>query len=296
MKSSHYVSDFGIIRKEARLLNSLDHCNVVKIIGVSPRTGSIALEYATFDLNPFGWDVQVTSLSELLRTLDEVNFDGFENIPLYAGRDVCRGVSYLHQKGIAHRDLKPGNVLVSNLHYASAKETGTLAEEWMARPVIAKLTDFGEGRSTAIQTLSVCNTQTMCCAQRGTVPFQSPEASKDGQPKNLVDLQAMDLWAMGMVLWCVANPECRYPYHDDIQEEIKEGTSSEAAITELLRLGKLPRDGNKYCSQRAGPWRTLAQASRYCCKMNPSDRLDAEMVALRLDEAIKLLIQSEGES
>ena len=32
-------------------------------------------------------------------------------------KDVMSGITYLHSKDIAHKDLKPANILVSNSHY-----------------------------------------------------------------------------------------------------------------------------------------------------------------------------------
>lgn len=56
------------------------------------------------------------------------------------------GLADLHQNDVAHRDLKLDNVLVSKQHYS--KETFFLEK----KPMIAKSTDFAEGRSNLIQT------------------------------------------------------------------------------------------------------------------------------------------------
>ena len=64
---------------------------------------------------------------------------------------TVQGLKYLHSQGIAHRDLKPANVLVGNSHYSSLamEDMGTVFQD---RPIICKLTDFGESRSQYVQT------------------------------------------------------------------------------------------------------------------------------------------------
>ena len=50
---------------------------------------------------------------------------------------------------MVHRDIKPGNILVTNIHYAH--ETKYLASLFEKKSVICKLADFGEGRSEMAQ-------------------------------------------------------------------------------------------------------------------------------------------------
>ena len=64
-------------------------------------------------------------------------------------RDIGKGLAYLHENNMVHRDIKPGNILVTNTHYAH--ETKHLASLFDKRPVICKLADFGEGRSEMAQ-------------------------------------------------------------------------------------------------------------------------------------------------
>ena len=65
---------------------------------------------------------------------------------------TVQGLKYLHSQGIAHRDWKPANVLVGNSHYSSLamEDMGTVFQD---RPIICKLTDFGESRSQYAQNI-----------------------------------------------------------------------------------------------------------------------------------------------
>jgi len=61
--------------------------------------------------------------------------------------DVAGGLLYLYENGIAHRDLQPANVLVSNHRYRAETDRNKLPYAWKNEPVIYKLTDFGESQA-----------------------------------------------------------------------------------------------------------------------------------------------------
>lgn len=131
---------------------------------------------------------------------------------------MASGVAFLHSKNIAHRDLKPANILVTNRHYSEISFVSGSAEqigrEFTLNPVVAKLADFGEGRSDAIQTLSIIQTRTTVTniRNRGTIVFRAPEVSKETAGGSIKDLQSMDVWALGLTAWNAINPDCHFPY------------------------------------------------------------------------------------
>ena len=67
-----------------------------------------------FDLTPFGINKHVTSLDGLLKEIgtDQLAMEFTHMITRIAG-SIISGLHYLRENGVAHRDLKPGNILVS---------------------------------------------------------------------------------------------------------------------------------------------------------------------------------------
>ena len=79
-------------------------------------------------------------------------------------------------------------------------------------PVVCKLADFGESRSTLLQTASIIHAKTMNI-ERGTKPYMAPEIILEGKLHYAAmdDLKAIDIWALGMTFFSIINPDVEFP-------------------------------------------------------------------------------------
>ncbi|KAK3712178.1 hypothetical protein QZH41_005805 [Actinostola sp. cb2023] len=261
--------------------------NQLKAVSYKPY--AIMMEYLYFSFKPFGEDVRVSSLSDMLLHIDsEYGCEGFRELVACAAGEVVRGLAFLHGSGIAHRDLKPANVLVSNQHYSALTED-EIACQFQRRPVICKLTDFGESRSAYIQTQTVMASQTSR-VDRGTVVYMAPEILVPEQTSfqaSLHDLAIADIWSLGMTLFTMINPNIKCPYLIEIKSaksnNLKAG-DIKMFISDLQRSKKLPTQDSKYETDRATIWSSLEEAYIGCTSFDPTKRLSLEDIEKLLTE------------
>ena len=268
--------------KEVALLSGLNHPNVVRFMSVCHQPPAMMLEYVYFDFNLFGADVRVSTLSDFLIKVDEYDSVGFQELVCHAATEIISGLAYLHQTGIAHRDLKTANILVSNQHYSSVSESQDLHEIYHERPIACKLTDFGESRSLFIQTQLIVSSKTTT-VDRGTVVYMSPELlveEKRLTKASIADLIMADVWALGMVIFTLLNPSLKSPYILEMRAEgVRTQEQLKKFITELLRNEKLPQHDEKYDIDRATVWFALEEVFRGCLNFNREKRLSLQEAA-----------------
>lgn len=105
---------------------------------------------------------------------------------------VCDAVQYAHQKGVIHRDLKPGNVLVETNAEETLSGSGVRSGIWQssAQP---KILDFGVARATDgdVQTMHTTAGELV-----GTISYMSPEQVA-GDPEG-IDTRS-DVYALGVL-------------------------------------------------------------------------------------------------
>ena len=156
----------GIVQ-EIRLMRELVHPNIVKYFHAE-RHGQEVWVYMEY--------MSGGSLGSLLKKLERLS----ESMLRVYMRQVIEGVTFLHQRSVVHRDIKPDNILLN--------ADGT-----------AKLSDFGtsreQGDATNLLTLT------------GTPWFMAPEVVK-----SIGHGTAADIWSLGcsMIQLTTGRP----PFHD----------------------------------------------------------------------------------
>lgn len=121
-----YNESFLRFRREAQVCASLLHPNIVTLYEVGSQAGRflwMAMEY-----------VEGESLGSMIERLGRIPIDVAARII----DDVLRGLSYAHEHGVIHRDVKPGNVLVAT------DGTAKIADFGIAHATDANLTDLSD--------------------------------------------------------------------------------------------------------------------------------------------------------
>ncbi|KAI9227881.1 MAG: kinase-like domain-containing protein [Piptocephalis tieghemiana] len=139
-----------------------------------------------------------------LLTLEEVK--GFMS-------DICSGLQHLHSHGVIHRDLKPGNVLLSYDHSGECQ-----------RPR-AMLTDFGEG---VIASAAGKSTASNVSVEEGggedtlgTPEYMPPElVAPDGSRRRIK--QSVDLWSLGVSFYYLCFSRLPWSQVDEVDALIQE--------------------------------------------------------------------------
>ncbi|WP_420628214.1 protein kinase domain-containing protein [Candidatus Leptofilum sp.] len=158
--------------QEARTAAQLDHPSVVQIydFGDSPEGLFIAMEF-----------VNGGSLRDHLRRLQRMR----KFLPLaqslQIGAQIAEALDYAYRRGIVHRDIKPGNIMLKRLNRPDEPDE---------QPFRALLTDFG------LVKLQEGSRLTQSGTTLGTPTYMSPEQCK-GDP---LDGRA-DLYGLGVVLY-----------------------------------------------------------------------------------------------
>jgi serine/threonine-protein kinase len=184
-----FVSRF---KREALAAARLVHPNVVQVydFGFDQATSQhfIVMEY-----------VPGRSCAELLR--DRGHLDVEQAVDIVA--QCCRGLDYAHRNGVIHRDVKPGNLLVS--------DSG-----------VVKLADFGIARAADQSSI------TQVGSVLGTAAYLSPEQARGDE----AGPQA-DLYSLGVVAYQLLSGRLPYEANSLSELALKQQRESPTPLDEL---------------------------------------------------------------
>ena len=185
--------DFGELLREPRLLASLSHPNIVTVLTAEKQDDVffIVMEYVPGD------------------TLEAViERDGTLDLPkaLDYTCQICNAMDHAHKQGIIHRDLRPGNVLVTDAG-------------------MVKVADFGTSRFLEI-------------AAHGTTVIGSPPymAPEQFQGKAVF---ASDIYSLGITMYQMFTGVL--PYDTPMPQDLEKLMKGELASPPKLKNPKLPK-------------------------------------------------------
>ena len=183
-------------KQEADLLSKMSHKNIVKVKHL------IQLNRVLY----MGMDcIQGGRLSNLIA--DKKTFTDLEASKIM--KSIFKAVSYIHEMGIIHRDMKTANILLNDPNDLSS----------------VKIIDFGFGdqKGTALESYD---------DHVGTLIYMAPEvASKKDYTKSV------DIWAVGIIMHLLLAGG-KHPFY------IKESDTVESFKKKLLSLKKVQPDQN----------------------------------------------------
>jgi Tol biopolymer transport system component/tRNA A-37 threonylcarbamoyl transferase component Bud32 len=157
--------------REAKILAALNHPNIAVIYGIVDSAAGRAL---VMELVP--GDTLGARIKQGPMPVEEA---------LAVARQMAEALEAAHEKGVTHRDLKPGNVMITPAGLVKVLDFGLAA---MAAPVAASIDPDNS------PTLTMGMTQ--AGAIMGTAAYMSPEQAAGVQ----VDRRA-DIWSYGVVLY-----------------------------------------------------------------------------------------------
>ncbi len=188
---STFVSRF---RREALAAARLVHPNIVQVFdfGLDERQHQhyIVMEH-----------VPGHSCAELLRDRGYLEVDEAIDVITQA----CRGLDYAHRHGVIHRDVKPGNLLVSDNE-------------------VVKLADFGIARATDQSSI------TQVGSVLGTAAYLSPEQARgeEAGPR-------ADIYSLGVVTYQLLSGRLPYEASSLSELALKQQRESPVPLDELNR-------------------------------------------------------------
>jgi serine/threonine-protein kinase len=124
--------------------------------------------------------------------------------------DVCNAIEYAHSRGVLHRDIKPGNIIVG-------KHGETLVVDWgLAKPLGWVEPGVDSGERILVPSSASGSASTLPGSALGTPAYMSPEQS-EGDLEHLGPRS--DVYSLGATLYCLLSG--KPPFEGDLADVIR---------------------------------------------------------------------------
>ena len=217
-------------RDEAEAVAHLQHPNIVQVYEVGEVGESFGRPYLALELVAGGTLAQALAGAPLPAQSAAVLLE-----------TLARAVQYAHTQGVIHRDLKPGNILLSKGE-GGRREDGSGADDFPPVGLLPssfhpKVADFGLAKRIGCD-----SSQTATGVAVGTPSYMAPE-----QAAGLGRLigPACDIYALGAILYEVLTG--RPPFHAASPIETLQQVISADPVPPARLQPKLPRDLETIC-------------------------------------------------
>jgi serine/threonine-protein kinase len=232
-------------RREALAVAKLIHPNIVQVYdtGIDEARHFIVMEY-----------VEGRSGAQILQRQGPLAAETAAE----AGIQACAGLDYAHRRGIIHRDVKPGNLMIVGGPVGGG-------------PMTVKLTDFGIARALAQTRI------TQVGSVVGTAAYLAPE-----QVRGEEATPATDVYALGVVLYQFLTG--RLPYEGSTLAELAVRQQNERPLPPSTYNSEVPEalGGAVLRALEGDPARRYASADELAGGLQLG--LQGEDVTLPLDE------------
>ncbi|TDR20554.1 serine/threonine protein kinase [Marinicella litoralis] len=197
----------AILLNEAQVLSSLQHPNICQIhdFFTEQNNDILVLEYLDGC------------------TLSKAITDQSIAQPLLVAQSILMALTTAHERGIAHRDLKPDNIMITEQGEVKILDFG-LAK---IQPISHSATDVPLHEEMDVQA-SVEQTQIA-----GTPGYMSPE-----QAQGVRATTATDIWSFGLILIELLSGTKPYPQHATTKDLLKRASEASVQIPETFSKDK----------------------------------------------------------